>query len=183
LIVDNDDALPPPPPPGAPGLPLLPHPSSSDATVTTEIACAQNSRRDVLGLFMQVRSDRRTGEDRRVLSSDVVILRGTRCTVLALIAWVAPEIAWRPCAGQRPLQVSLSPAVVPPGGIVRIDVTDPIGRSPRPCSVALPPLVRRPQSDVTALAGIDLDTRPGKYRFESGRMMLGMTACSSCRKR
>jgi hypothetical protein len=43
---------PPPPPPGAPGLPLLPHPSMRDATVTNEIACAQNSRREVFGLSM-----------------------------------------------------------------------------------------------------------------------------------
>jgi hypothetical protein len=41
-----------PPPPGPAGLLFLPHPSMTDATVTSEIACAQNSRREVFELSM-----------------------------------------------------------------------------------------------------------------------------------
>src|SRR5687767_400051 len=54
--VASDGAPPPPPPPPGPaGLPFLLHPSTSDATVTNEIACAQNSRREVFGLSMAPR--------------------------------------------------------------------------------------------------------------------------------
>src|SRR5688572_14484133 len=55
-VVSDGAPPPPPPPPGPAGLPFLPpHPSMRDATVTNEIACAQNSRRDVFGLSMGAR--------------------------------------------------------------------------------------------------------------------------------
>src|SRR5687767_302278 len=41
-----------PPPLGPAGLPLLPHPSMREPTVTSEIACTQKSRREVFGLSM-----------------------------------------------------------------------------------------------------------------------------------
>jgi murein DD-endopeptidase MepM/ murein hydrolase activator NlpD len=86
--------------------------------------------------------------------------------VLALIGWLS---AANPCVvraqGQRPLQVSVTPSAIAPGSVMRVDVR---GASDRPVTAtifgrALPFSFDGHAQVWTALAGVDLDTRPGLY--------------------
>src|SRR5688572_16964432 len=118
---------PPPPPPGLAGLPLLPHPSMRDATVTNEIACAQNSRREVFGLSMRASL---CNQCTVITSVFAVTSRGLLATVLVIPLVCGVQIAAARSQGQRPvlstvegpLQVSFSTPTARPGDVVRIDI-------------------------------------------------------------
>src|SRR5688572_13372799 len=129
---------PPPPPPGLAGLPLLPHPSMRDATVTSDIACAQNSRREVFGLSMRGSLCKQCARLRalacralrrgrvRSTGSDIVRFEMTSrrfCAAAASIALACcVELTSARSQGQRPLLVSFAPATLHPGDVVRVDV-------------------------------------------------------------
>lgn len=168
-----------PPPPGLVGLPFPPHPSMRDATVTNEIACAQNSRRDVFGLSMapsqcnrrtgsgNIFSPRRAGaEPRDIVGFDVIFRRAFAAVAVPLA--VCMTLVSARSQGQRPLQVSYRPSTVGPGDVAMVEVSGISGDAKITGTVLAQELTfhyDQHRQTWRALVGIDLDTKPGAYRL------------------
>ena len=69
--------------------------------------------------------------------------------------------------GQRPLAVSVSPAVISQGDVIRIDVTDARNKTITGTLFGkdLTFSFDNTRGRVSALAGVDLETKPGEYRL------------------
>jgi murein DD-endopeptidase MepM/ murein hydrolase activator NlpD len=78
----------------------------------------------------------------------------------------------RSSQGQRPLQVSFSPATPQPGDVARVDISGVKSGERITATVfgqALSLLYDAPQQKWRALVGVDLDTKPGTYRLRIHR--------------
>lgn len=99
--------------------------------------------------------------------SVTMVFRGlpplTVLLLIVLFSW--SDFVTARSQGQRPLRVSVSPAAISQGDVIRIDV---IGTGEKPISTTLfgKDLTFSPDDQRgrwSALAGVDLETKPGKY--------------------
>ena len=110
-----------------------------------------------------------------IVNSDVILRRIPSVALLVSLACCA-ELAVARAQGDRPLQVSLTPSMLYPGDVVRVEV-DGAGEGERITGTALgediafhfDPQPRKHQ----ALVGIDLDTKPGAHRLSILRQDAG----------
>lgn len=165
-----------PPPPGFVGLPFPPpQPSMSEVIVTSDTACAQNSRRVGLSFSMAGRHcNPRTGlrgpASARQAVSDIVdsaMWRRFLAIALAVPLLTADADVLSAAQRQRPLPVSISPSVIRPGDVILVEI-DGTGDGTFTASLFARP-VPLEYDDASrrwrALVGVDLDTKPGTYRL------------------
>jgi murein DD-endopeptidase MepM/ murein hydrolase activator NlpD len=105
-----------------------------------------------------------------IVSFDV-ILRGTRpATFIVLVACV--QLASARSQGHRPLKVSVAPSTLHPGDVARVDV-EGANKDEHLTATAFGQDLAfhydERQQKWHALAGIDLDTKPGAYRLRIQR--------------
>jgi murein DD-endopeptidase MepM/ murein hydrolase activator NlpD len=144
-----------------------------DATVTNEIACAQNSRREVFELSMAHSLCNQCARNFRKWYRAFNVAYQTFCAAAAGVALVcSADFVTARSQGQRPLQMSVAPPTLHPGDVARIDVT---GNADEPIvgsALGREVVFHFAASDGSwrALVGVDLETKPGEYelRISSG---------------
>jgi murein DD-endopeptidase MepM/ murein hydrolase activator NlpD len=101
-----------------------------------------------------------------------VIPRGFRATVLVIPLVCGVQIVGARSQGQRPLQVSFTPAIAQPGDVVRIDVDGLSSDAQLTATMFerhVPFHFDAMQQTWQTLIGIDLETKPGTYQLQIQR--------------
>lgn len=104
--------------------------------------------------------------------------------VLVVALACCAELASAHSQGQRPLQVSFTPATPQPGDVARVDIGGASADERITATVLGQDLsfhYDRPQQQWRALVGIDLNTKPGTYRMRIHRGGTGTTATRTMR--
>lgn len=106
-----------------------------------------------------------------IVTFDVISHRFRAAAAIVPIV-MCVELASARSQGQRPLQVSFSPATPQPGDVARVDISGVKSGERITATVfgqELSLLYDAPQQKWRALVGIDLDTKPGTYRLRIHR--------------
>ena len=134
----------------------------SEATVTNVIAWTQNSRREVFGVSMGQRRCKRCARKwyRQRMMQTASVHWDLKVAAAAAICAVSSYAAT--AQQQRPLQVSVSPAVIGPGDVLRIQIAGQAGDrvSGSVLGQQLTFAFDVASGEWRALAGVDLDAKP-----------------------